>query len=139
LFVLIHLLVPDHVVIAPGMFVLGSSMAVITGGLWIVYRASAKQRGIPPLARRELDRVSPVVTILGHLVPLVGFTAAVGLEPGQVSSIITGLAAAGAVIGGIVWKFTVITRASYQQGFALPKLPQRGSGERAAPFRAGMA
>jgi phenylacetyl-CoA:acceptor oxidoreductase subunit 2 len=139
LFVLIHLLAPDRVAIAPGVFLLGSSLAVITGGLWIVYRASARRRGIPPLARRELDRVSPIVTILGHLLPLMGFAAAVGLEPNQMSNILIGLAAAGAVIGGIVWKFTVITRASHQQGFAFPKLPRRGSGNRAAPFRAGMA
>jgi len=29
----------------------------------------------------------------------------------------------------------VITRACYQQGFALPKMPQRGSGRFAAPVR----
>jgi hypothetical protein len=41
-----------------------------------------------------------------------------------------GLAAA---LGGALWKFTVITRAAYHQDLAVPKLPQRGSGTRAAP------
>ena len=40
-------------------------------------------------------------------------------------------AGAGAVLGGIVCKVTLITRAGHQQSFALPKLPRRGSGTRA--------
>ena len=47
-------------------------------------------------------------------------------------------AAACAVAGGALWKYTVITRACHQQGFALPRLPQRGSGTRAAPARFGL-
>ena len=47
------------------------------------------------------------------------------------------VAGAGAVLGGAAWKFTVITRAAFQQGFAMPWLPQRGSGTRAAPYRDG--
>ena len=39
--------------------------------------------------------------------------------------------------GGALWKYTVIVRACHQQGFALPRLPQRGSGSRAAPERYG--
>ena len=37
------------------------------------------------------------------------------------------------VAGGILWKFTVITRACHQQGYALPMMPQRGSGRRRIP------
>ena len=44
-------------------------------------------------------------------------------------------AGAAAVCGGVLWKFTVIVRAAYQQGFALPSLPRRGSGSKAAPTR----
>ena len=43
------------------------------------------------------------------------------------------LAGAAMVLAGAAWKFTLITRAGHFQGFALPKLPQRGSGARAAP------
>ena len=49
------------------------------------------------------------------------------------------VAGAGAVLGGTAWKFTVITRAAFQQGFAMPWLPRRGSGTRAAPFRDGFS
>jgi phenylacetyl-CoA:acceptor oxidoreductase subunit 2 len=48
-----------------------------------------------------------------------------------------GVAGVAAIAGGAFWKFTVIVRAGYQQGFALPAVPQRGSGTRAAPVRIG--
>ena len=47
--------------------------------------------------------------------------------------------AACAVAGGALLKYTLVTRASYQQGFALPRVPQRGSGSRAAPARFGLS
>ena len=46
--------------------------------------------------------------------------------------------AAGAVAGGVLFKYTLVTRACHQQGFALPRVPQRGSGARAAPPRFGL-
>ena len=46
--------------------------------------------------------------------------------------------AVGAVAGGALFKYTLVTRACHQQGFALPRLPQRGSGTRAAPARFGL-
>ena len=44
-----------------------------------------------------------------------------------------------AVAGGALWKFVLVTRACHQQGFALPMVPQRGSGMRAAPHRLALA
>jgi hypothetical protein len=38
-----------------------------------------------------------------------------------------------AIVGGMFWKFGIIVRAGYQQGFAITKMPQRGSGTKAAP------
>ena len=46
--------------------------------------------------------------------------------------------AACAVAGGVLLKYTLVTRACHQQGFALPRVPQRGSGTRAAPARFGL-
>ena len=47
-------------------------------------------------------------------------------------------AAACVLAGGALWKYTLVTRACHQQGFALPRVPQRGSGTRAAPARFGL-
>ena len=46
--------------------------------------------------------------------------------------------AACAVAGGALLKYTLVTRACHQQGFALPRVPQRGSGAGAAPARYGL-
>ena len=42
-----------------------------------------------------------------------------------------------AIFCGAYWKFMIVARAGYQQGFAMPKQPHRGSGDRAAPPRLG--
>ncbi len=63
------------------------------------------------------------------------FVAAAG-TPGAPLALFA--AAAGTLAGGVLWKYTLITRACHQQGFALPRLPRRGSGTRAAPARFGL-
>ncbi|HLA38861.1 MAG TPA: hypothetical protein VJ417_02640, partial [Candidatus Glassbacteria bacterium] len=85
------------------------------------------------LARAVLDRINPYLVWIGYALPLAGFTVLYTLAPGSwLLYLLTGLTA---VLGGAIWKFIVVTRASYQQGFSLPRLPQRGSGNRAAPVR----
>ncbi len=113
----------------------GAIFAVANAGLWHRYRTTAKTNGIPPLARREIDRVTPVLHGLGHAVPLILFLVA-WLWAGQgLAALCLALGGAAAIAGGLLWKFRVITAAGYFQGFALPKMPQRGSGSRAAPVR----
>lgn len=110
----------------------GAGLALVNALLWQRYVAFAKQRAIPPLGRDELHRITPTLRLIGHFAPLVLFALAAGFSYSMLA-----IAGAFAVAGGALWKFTVITRASHQQGFALPKMPQRGSGSRAAPPRLG--
>ena len=110
------------------------ALSVAAGVLWHRYRKTAADEGIGPLARAELDSVAPVVTIFGHAAPvplcLLGLAIA-----GPLSAWAVGLGGVLAVAGGALWKFTVIVRAGHQQGFAIPMMPTRGSGTRAAPPR----
>lgn len=108
----------------------GIVLALVNALLWSRYRATAKAKGIGPLTRRELDRINGMLLVVGHATPalLFALTAAIG-PPAFLG------AAAGALAGGALLKFVLITRACHRQGFALPMLPQRGSGERAAPAR----
>ena len=109
-------------------------LSVVSGVLWHRYRGTAADRGIGPLARAELDAVAPVVTIFGHAAP--ALLCLIGLAiSGPMSSWAIGLGGILAIAGGALWKFTVITRACHQQGFAIPMMPTRGSGTRAAPAR----
>ena len=109
----------------------GLVLAAVNAALWRRYRATAKAMGIGPLSRRDLAAISPALHVLGHAAPALLY--ALCLVAG--SPALAGLAGAAAVAGGALWKFTLITRACHQQGFALPMMPQRGSGTRAAPER----
>jgi phenylacetyl-CoA:acceptor oxidoreductase subunit 2 len=111
----------------------GIVLAVVNAGLWQRYRQGARAAGIGPLARGVLARISPALHLLGHAAPVVLFAAFLGLAPDMPA--IAALGGVAAVVGGVIWKVAVITRACQQQGFELPKVPQRGSGKLAAPAR----
>jgi len=132
LIALTHTLFRVPTVFAPSVAATGAMLAFLTGALWIAYRWTARAQGLGPLARDAIDRAAPTVSIVGHAIPLVALTVLTSAAPDSALYLIASIAAgAGAVLGGIVCKFTLITRAGYQQGFALPKLPRRGSGTRA--------
>ena len=101
--------------------------------LWLMYRRSAGAQGIGPLARRVLAQSSLPLHLAGHLLPALLVAGAL-LAP-RIAPALFGIAGIAIVAGGVFWKFRLITRAGYQQGFALAKLPQRGSGTKAAPAR----
>jgi hypothetical protein len=54
----------------------------------------------------------------------------------DIARVCLGAGSIAALAGGAYWKFMLIARGGYQQGFSLPMLPQRGSGTCAAPARA---
>ena len=110
----------------------GALLALASMLIWQRYFAFAKRDGVPPLARAELQKLTPPLRLIGHITPLVLFALAAAF-----SESLLAIAGVAAIAGGVMWKFTVITRACHQQGFSMPKMPQRGSGERAAPARLG--
>lgn len=112
--------------------VAASAATIVTAGLWLAYVRGAKANRIPPLARDVLGRVTPIY-LGGQAVALIGLTIGLGWSLGVLVTL-SGLLM---VACGAWWKFAVITRASFQQGFVLPKIPQRGSGRYAAPHRKG--
>ncbi len=129
-----QLIVPERMDLGSGVSALGALVALLNAGLWRLYRVLAPGWGIGPLARCVLKRATPVLHIFGHLLPVAFYALALGLAwRSEETLVAVAVAGIGAVFGGIWWKFAVITRACHQQGFALPRLPQRGSGRRAAP------
>lgn len=110
--------------------VAAASVAMLT--LWLVYVATARKAGIPPLAVDVLKAITPFyVGVMAAALMALGYGFAM-----PVSAAI-GVAAVGFVLCGAIWKFAIITRAAHQQGFVLPNMPQRGAGNRAAPHRQG--
>jgi phenylacetyl-CoA:acceptor oxidoreductase subunit 1 len=133
LLVLAGAIFPGEVQVGRLPVIAGLALALVNAALWHRYRTTAAAHGIGPLAKRSLEAITPGLHLIGHALPAALFGAILlALIGGQLPLAIAGAAA---VAGGVLWKFTVITRACYQQGFAVPMMPQRGSGSRAAPAR----
>ncbi len=113
----------------------GIVLTLANAGLWFGYRSTAAAHGIPPLARREIEAVTGTVMVMGHACPLLFFGLAAWVGDGTGALVPLALGGTTAIAGGLIWKFKVIIEASYFQGFALPRAPTRGSGDRAAPRR----
>jgi len=101
------------------------SLALIARGLaWSTYRGSvAKSVARPALA--VLDRAGKILIQFGTLAPLA--LLLLGLFAADVARIALLLAGLAALAAGWQFKFVLITRAAYNQGFALPHLPVRGT------------
>jgi phenylacetyl-CoA:acceptor oxidoreductase subunit 2 len=101
------------------------SLALIARALaWSIYRGGAAKSAVRP-ALAVLDRAGKLLIQFGTIAPLALLLAA-WLLP-EVARIALLLAGAAALATGWQFKFVLITRAAYNQGFALPHLPVRGT------------
>jgi phenylacetyl-CoA:acceptor oxidoreductase subunit 2 len=102
-----------------GMEVMGLLATAVVARSWVYsgYRAALKQ----PASRAALEAPGRALMQAGTIAPLALAIAAVFLPP---AGMLAGLAA---LATGWWFKFVLVTRASLNQGFSLPKLPVRGS------------
>ena len=92
---------------------------------WWKYLASLRGMGVPLGTSKALDAVDVRFVWLGHAVPAVlGMTA--GLTGLPLLAALAGVLAAAA---GGWFKYTLVCRAAFTQGFALPRTPSRGQGK----------
>ncbi|MFQ5955804.1 MAG: hypothetical protein ACE5JZ_12135, partial [Kiloniellales bacterium] len=126
---LAHLAFPEALPVGSQVVAAGAGLAVLGDALWVAYLRTAKAAGIGPLSRRVLTRLTPWLVGIGHALPLVAYAVALMVPAAP----LVALGAVAALAGGVAWKAVVVLRACHQQGFALTRLPQRGSGARAAP------
>jgi len=119
---------------SPPLALAGLALAALNAGLWAAYRAGAARNGVVPLSRRLIARISLPLQLAGHAFPAAMFVLA--LASPDIARACLGAGSIAALAGGAYWKFMLVARAGYQQGFSMPMLPQRGSGTRAAPVRA---
>ena len=80
--------------------------------------------------RIELDHLAAtlqgMLIVAGTALPL-ALVAAAGFAASDVALALTGIAGLVAALAGAFVKLTLITRAGFNQGFALPHLPVRGA------------
>ena len=112
----------------------GTVLAAVNAALWRGYRGWARGVGCPPAARRVIERASGWVHTGAHVVPALLFLVVLS-GPAGAAAVLLPLAGACVIAANAGWRWSVIVHAGYQQGFALPVLPRRGSGSRAAPRR----
>jgi len=115
----------------------GVVLALTNFALWVSYVRTARAQGIGPLSHRDLLGIGPGLALVGHATPF-GLLLGAQLVPAMNVPAVFAVAGIAALFGGWLWKLTVITKACHQQGFAVPRVPQRGSGSRAAPVRMGL-
>jgi phenylacetyl-CoA:acceptor oxidoreductase subunit 2 len=117
--------IPLHRTATPALLTLFAALVVVRMSIWLVYRR--RLAGAAPGARAALDQAGLILLTLGTAVPLCCIAAmvlpVVSVNAIAALCVLAGLAAAGA---GAWLKFVLVTRAGFNQGFALPHLPVRG-------------
>lgn len=123
---LMPLLAPSAVVTAgvPTLTVLAVLLAV-RYGVWRWYRRGLVGNA-PQAALAVLGRSEPTVALIGAAAPLALALAALALP--EQRFVLGAVAGVFAAMGGWFIKFVIVTRAAYNQGFAIAHSPARGGG-----------
>ncbi len=118
----------------PGASWLAIALAVLLGlrlAAWAAYRRALALSGAPERALEALARFAPGWLWAGHGLPL-GLLALALLLPAAAAPVVLALAGIVAAVAGGAFKLVLVTRAAFNQGFALARMPRRGAG-RAGP------
>lgn len=94
---------------------------------WRRYLAKLTQTGAPGKALAVLNGATPMINNLGHY--LAAILVLLALVAGDFGPLFAALAGLAAIAGGWRLKFVVVARAAFNQGFALPLTPVRGTGQ----------
>lgn len=105
-------------------------MLILLLGRWAVWRrylGKLTETGAPNKALAVLNGATPMINNVGHY----GAAALIvlALVSGDYGPWFAALAGLAAIAGGWWLKFVVVARAAFNQGFALPLTPVRGSGQ----------
>lgn len=94
---------------------------------WATYRSRLATPGAAPIGTVEaLNDIHPQESIIGHLVPL-ALVVIAWLFPAM-APLLVFIAGLLVIAAGWFLKFTIVTRASYNQGFAIARSPARTPG-----------
>ena len=117
---------PAHAAGQPLLLALVVALVLARAGVWLAYRRRLATRAAPR-ALAALDAAGRWLQLAGSWVPLVLLAlVASRLIGGGLAAPLLALAGLLAVAAGALLKFTLITRAGFNQGFALAHLPVRG-------------
>lgn len=103
--------------------VLFAALLIVRAGIWMVYRQRLSGQ-VATRALKALDGAGRVLMIAGTVVPLALLLLGAAGVSGTWLAVLAGLLAA---LAGAYMKFVLVTRAAYNQGFALREIPVRGT------------
>jgi phenylacetyl-CoA:acceptor oxidoreductase subunit 2 len=102
--------------------------AALRAGIWRTYLGALVREGVPTRSLLVLKAFGPWFFAFGLALPLgaivVGFLSAAAAP----ALVLFAFAGAAIAVAGMALKFILVTRAGYNQGFALTRTPVRGSG-----------
>jgi phenylacetyl-CoA:acceptor oxidoreductase 26-kDa subunit len=109
------------------LFVLFGVLVLARALVWLAYRRRLTAAAAPQ-AHAALDRAGRWLQVAGTLVPLALVAAIVGSATlAHYTPLIAAIAGLVAAAAGAYTKYTIVTRAGFNQGFALAHLPVRGA------------
>ncbi|MEI8325903.1 MAG: DmsC/YnfH family molybdoenzyme membrane anchor subunit [Betaproteobacteria bacterium] len=102
-----------------------ATLLVLRVAVWTGYRRAVKS-SLAPRAAQALDAAGQFLWLGGTLVPLALLASGLSLSGGTAATALAASAGLCAAFAGAQVKYTLVTRASFNQGFALLKMPVRG-------------
>jgi Fe-S-cluster-containing dehydrogenase component len=106
--------------------------------VWTAYR-NALEDDAPTESKKILAKIHPEITLIGLGLPIAAIVIVETIPAVGHSHLgtIAAVAGLGAAIAGWYMKFVIITRAAYDQGYAILRTPERGTGGGGSGFKPG--
>jgi phenylacetyl-CoA:acceptor oxidoreductase subunit 2 len=125
----------SSVAAGPAILIALIALIAIRAFFWKSYRGGLLADGAPDGTLNALGVIDQRLVVFGHVLPALAIVAALAGMPGRAALVF----AAGILVvaGGWFMKFTLVLRAAFTQGMALPHLPVRGNGPAGAAAKPG--
>ncbi len=117
---------------------LQAAMLVLLAGryfAWKLYRGALSERGAPTGTMRTFNAVAPSLVLGGHALP--ALLIVLSMFAGSAEPALIALAGGCMFAAGWFFKFALIRRAAFNQGYALERMPARGGGLSAPGIQPG--
>ena len=126
LFLVTGLFLPKLAALAPAAAAVLLVLVAIRLWAWMAYFGALKRGGAPKGTLDVFERLNMPLILGGHAFPAILLLLGLALDQlAQPGFVLGGLLA---FAGGWLFKFVLITRAAYNQGFAILHTPARGAG-----------
>lgn len=123
---------PDLVAMVAILLIVALVLRIV---MWKGFLSALRTGGAPVGSLKALGAIDTRLTLIAHAVPAgLAAVAAIGTPGASFGLLVAGLLV---VAGGWILKFTLIRRAAFSQGMAVPRMPVRGRGVAGSQVKPG--